>query len=251
MMCRSGLFAFLLAVSCRATAPSSEIRVVDGSPLTASHPGNQNAVLVDPSCTGALIARNIVITAAHCVDLEDEQPGTVEFETVDSPNRITVAVTERHVHPDYPDVFTVSPGYDFGLIATATNDIAWLKLESDAPLGFKPLPLIKAGNGPEPGSWMSFVGYGATGTEDDAQSGIKLKAEVSVHKVLNDNWHRGVILSGPDPVGGACFGDSGGPAYQKQGDEWVIAGLVHGAGREYATHYDRPLLKDDHRSQTL
>ncbi len=168
------------------------------------------------ACTGTAVARDLVLTAAHCV-----QPGanTIVVERDDGrrPKIIRVAAAERH------------PTFDFDTAVSRgeTADVALLKLaeplstqRSPAALSERSIVLI--------GERFTVAGYGVTIDGGDGRFGTLRTATLMAvrspsirHFQLADPATRG------ETAGlGACSGDSGGPVFEDTGGRLVVMGVV-------------------------
>ncbi|NMB76161.1 MAG: trypsin-like serine protease [Myxococcales bacterium] len=170
-------------------------------------------------CSGTLIARRVVMVAAHCVNPEAGISAPPEHIVIKFGNSMFEGMVARTV-----SAVSVHPEWDS---ANIVNDIALLRLETDAPAGIEPIPYLPASErltSSDVGLAIEFVGFGST-IPGGGGEGTKMH-------VTND---LSVICPGPsrcrqanprtictdmDP-GGTCSGDSGGP------------GLVLRAGKEY------------------
>jgi hypothetical protein len=207
-------FVFMLAVSRPAAA------IVGGAPEATRETGAAHTVLLvgsrGTSCTGAVIARDLVLTAAHCV-LPGADYKLVEF---DAARRPTLRDVARIVpHPQFA-LATL-------LAHRATADVALLKLAAPLPATLSPAPLatdarINAGD--------SFVvaGFGVT-VRGDGKSGGAVRAATLVA-----TGHPGTLqlrLVDPATRGetaglGACTADSGAPVFARANGALAIAGVV-------------------------
>jgi hypothetical protein len=175
-----------------------------------------------PSCTGTLIAPNVVLTAGHCVAFGQAFERFTEFGVTFDPmytSSSRVIRVTAHVHPEYEFRFpTPLPDNPVDL-----SDLAVLVL--DEPVGLTPAKLpplgildgIAASSGP-----LTFVGYGITRPDADfGERGTRRAGTVRLSAV-----HETVAVTSPDPAVG-CVGDSGGP---------LLLGPAHAAhGRRGAT----------------
>ncbi|MFN3696777.1 MAG: S1 family peptidase [Pseudobdellovibrio sp.] len=179
------------------------------------------------TCTGSLIAPNLVLTAAHCVVDPELQSIAILFALSDK------GLTKEQVV--YATNGTVNQEYDPSAEKTSQHDIAILKLAQNAPSDFKLATLPKTKSVPElkKGAVLSFAGFGIT--------------NAIVNKAITDASGRTRILSLPSKGSGtlrkvenivvtsvsadlkeisldqskgkgACHGDSGGPAFLSQAD---------------------------------
>ncbi len=163
-------------------------------------------------CTGIVLARDIVLTAAHC--MSDGAGLTVSLSAVAAGYKV-IAVA---VHPQY-DAWSYAK-------SQASVDLALLKTES--PLGdARPVPI--RGRVPLPGERFVVAGFGTARPRSLAGLGILQSASLiaigqpsSLQLRLADPASQGGAVSGL----GACDGDSGGPVLERSGDRFVLIGVV-------------------------
>jgi secreted trypsin-like serine protease len=167
-------------------------------------------------CTGAVIAPNLVLTAAHCV-----QPGA-DYKIVEyGPDR----------QPKLQDVkrVAVHPGFNMQAMSghRATADVALLQL--GAPAKGKTPSILGLPNIPiSVGSRFTIAGIGVTVRGDGKSGGtIRVAALVATGKPGT------LQIRLVDPAGqgtrdglGACTGDSGGPVFEDKDSGPVIVGVV-------------------------
>ncbi len=167
-------------------------------------------------CTGAVIAPNLVLTAAHCV-----QPGA-DYKIVEyGPDR----------QPKLQDVKRVAihPGFNMQamLAHRATADVALLQLAAPAKgktpsiLGMPNIPIVV-------GSRFTIAGIGVTVRGDGKSGGtIRVAGLVATGKpgTLQIRLVDPVAQGTRDGLG-ACTGDSGGPVFEDKESGPVIVGVV-------------------------
>lgn len=213
-----------LAVSSDSTAAIRNGSVADDSSLETSSivylsMANEQLQPVG-SCSGTLIAQNVVLTAAHCV---------VDMETsvVSNPNQVAVIDGRNNQVAIYlAKKISVHPFY----LSREGYDVALVQLSQDLPATFKPAKLAT--------SWIeilsnpSFVaGYGATSSQPNNRNEKLNMAPISI------DWPKFKNFEGVFPVvdinvkateASVCHGDSGGPLYYVK-DQTVYVYAVHHA----------------------
>ncbi|MFT3926405.1 MAG: trypsin-like serine protease [Myxococcales bacterium] len=211
--------------------------------------GDPNVVLLlswdssDPvgtlgSCTAEVVAPNVLLTAAHCLDSNHEYNAAYlgddgkALGTPIDPSQSSVKAQLHmakavHLHPEY---VTSNGYYDIGLVILQDS----LKNVTALPiLRTKPTAAV-LGN-------VSIVGYGKTHDRDTTFAVTKYRAdELSAKLDPTDTITVG------DTVQHACVGDSGGPVLAEVNGVWTIIGTdsysdeTGDASRcRMASHYQR------------
>jgi len=169
------------------------------------------------ACTASAIGRDLLLTAAHCV-----QPGA-DYKLVAS------KVGEASVLKDIARIER-KPQFDmkrlFGHLATA--DVALIKLAEPLPAR---IPPVRIGNETESvavGDTLVVVGYGDTVRGDGRTGGIVRAAPLTV---MGQPGNLQIRLVDPATKGmraglGACTGDSGAPAFRDEGGGLTVIGVV-------------------------
>lgn len=149
-------------------------------------------------CTGTLIARDVVLTAAHCVpkDVKDLEVFFARNPLAPQSQVVGHSLTEIHVHPR------------FNLGDTQKSiDLAVLMLEEQAPVVYRSVSLAPR-EAFTVGQNVWLAGYGQSSTVRDTGVGRLRKVRIPISFVDEDfievNQGRGK---------GICDGDSGGPVF--------------------------------------
>ena len=181
------------------------------------------SLMGEATCTGSLIARDVVLTAAHCIADETLRGVAVLF-ALDDSNKLTeeqiIYASGAAINPDFAPTDDKSKVW---------NDIAVLKLEKAAPADFQlaKLPDLETIKQLVKGSKLTLAGYGITNAvirkvvkgKNGKQQVLELPgrgagtlrkvANIAVTDVTADQKE---ISFDQKNLRGACHGDSGGPA---------------------------------------
>lgn len=124
-------------------------------------------------CTGTLVSPTHVVTAAHCLDKNND--GRVDFK----PNRVQFILNYGGdmTHVISAKSLTVHPDFTGFARPSVNDDIAVVTLNSAAPQGVPVYPLY---TGSLLGQTLTLVGYGETGTPDGYIAG---SASLTVKRV--------------------------------------------------------------------
>lgn len=153
-------------------------------------------------CSGTLIGKNLILTAAHCVDPEAKD--LVIFFAPEM--KKATAAQMRRVSGS-----VVHSQYNQQVQSKDTADIAVLRFEGEAPAGFQVAPLLL-----QPGHLNNdrrtiVAGYGLSWTVLLQKGAGKLR---TAYLAIDDvEFSRTEVMLGQSVRRGICSGDSGGPAY--------------------------------------
>jgi hypothetical protein len=168
------------------------------------------------SCSGVAIARDLVLTAAHCV-----QPGAeyrlVDFDAAHAPVLKSV------------DAITLHPGFELATLLAhrATADVALIKLSAPLPASFAPAPLASAATSVAIGDEFTVAGFGVAVRGDGRSGGTARAATLVATGQPGTLQLRLVDAAGKGERAGlgACTGDSGAPVFSA-GPQPAVVGLV-------------------------
>ncbi len=158
-------------------------------------------------CTGALIAADVVLTAAHCLEVLGEDGQYEVFvgeQLLPTPRGRFLRVREVRVHPGY-------------VPETHALDVALLRLA--APAAEPPLPLPAPDELPTPGLALRALGYGET-RDTAAPAGLRRQGVLEVESV-----EPAAFRARPAPAM-SCTGDSGGPVLGSPRGREVLLGVT-------------------------
>lgn len=210
--------ALALAVMiCAGPGLSRPAGAIVGGRAPAASVAAQTVLIVSTrgaSCTGTVLARDLVLTAAHCVAPAGDY--AVALIGDGAPKLVPAARIAVHPRFDAAQFKTRRP----------TPDLALVKLAEPLPARFAAARLVDDGGLPEKGASFVIAGFGMTADGADRSAGT-LRA-VTLQSVGTTG---GIMarLSAPEGGAGACTGDSGGPAF-RDGALAGVTGWVTGPG---------------------
>jgi secreted trypsin-like serine protease len=202
-----------------------DTRIIGGVFRDESYPWMVSIQRGSHFCGGVLIAKDWVLTAAHCLDdkTPDELTLYIGLDSLSYPSSGDVRKADWFVlHPDYNDRLFYS-------------DVAIIKLNQSATK--TPIDILSRNDTKalQQNEQLRVLGWGVT--DSGLSSRILKQVDVSFQRdaVCNSTypinsikgyWDRsfcaGEVSGGKD----SCQGDSGGPILVKANGEWVLTGLV-------------------------
>jgi secreted trypsin-like serine protease len=176
-------------------------------------------MLVGPRgfCSGVAIARNVVLTAAHCVPAGADYKLT-ELDAARQPVLKDIARIVRH------------PGFDAdaALRQRVTADVALLRLAESLAAKFMPAPLAAPRRPVAVGDLLMVAGYGVAARGDGRTGGTLRTARLAVTGQPGTLQIRLVdpATKGERPGLGACTGDSGAPVFDDADGQVAVLGVA-------------------------
>lgn len=215
---------------------TSDQKIVGGTEVESSDIVTRSTVALVNSrgqsfCTGTLITRMHVLTAAHCL----VNYGTRRLYVAFGPKatRGNFAIERLRVANFFKTHEEFSPEAMQSLFnREAPADIALVQLSEDAPSAFQPVRLLRATDRLERGETLLLAGFGITGSEE-RDSGTLRKVTVTLRSVLSSKKE---LIYGNTPGRSACRGDSGGPAFVNRGGQLGLVGVTSRGPRSCSTN---------------
>jgi len=208
----------------------SVIKIIGGEVPEEKNPSFYNTVALVKTdggkafCTGSLASRNIVVTAKHCL----MEINKSEFKIFFGPSSL------RPSEGVFREIESLEVFRPLDWKMTFPNlDIAWIKLKKDAPIGYRPIPILTDHKKLTAGMRVLLAGYGNKRIDGSVKTGDKFFITSKFKSFHHNSRFNNILLFEGDEGKGSCHGDSGGPAYiQIKNDfgqlEWRLIGVTNG-----------------------
>lgn len=213
--------AFYLGAALLAAQAIAPALAMVGGALPAAHDAGRSVVMIlgshGTACTATAIARNLLLTAAHCVE-----PGS-EYKLADladphAPTLKPIARIER------------DPLFEMKRLLghLATADVALVLLPQPLPAEMPPVALDDGTRPVAVGDALVVAGYGVT-VRGDGRTGGTVRAATLIATGQPNTLQLRLIdprTKGETAGLGACAGDSGAPAFRDTDGRLAIIGVV-------------------------
>jgi hypothetical protein len=166
-------------------------------------------------CSGSVISDSLVLTAAHCMASAASDLVIIfgtRFENSANPTR---KVERFETAPPWPGPAEANSFYDWG-------DLALLKISGGLPRGYRPIARLDDSSKLGDQTPITIAGYGDSDGFEGAGSGVLRVAEM---EIMDARYAISEIKFDQRSGKGACLGDSGGPAFLRTGETWVLAAV--------------------------
>ena len=215
------IFLVLFFIQNFAVATIKE-QIVNGTPVTPENPIAKSTVHITGkyqrfsfTCTGTIIAQDLVVTAAHCLGPYAAADLTVFFGL----NKNSSGTTYKVKKQIYPDAYNSSAEFD-------RHDIALLLLEKNIPAGYSAAEFLDSNTLLKENDLLTLAGYGITVTQMPANGdGGMGQLRYAEQNIINPKYGDTEILINIKNKG-TCSGDSGGPAYFVQNSKIFLVGAA-------------------------
>lgn len=184
-----------------------------------------------PVCTASILSKELILTAAHCVEYAKLQDLRIAFgaqplsgtDQMDPEKQVdveakftTIAVKAVAIHPKYGSSET-------------DHDMALLLLAQEIPEKFKAVPLLSQVQMESIQENQKYdvllVGYGLLSESPMVESKILRRT------IVPARFEGKHLVTDQTGGSGGCNGDSGGPAYLRMGRTLHLVGVTHGPGQ--------------------
>lgn len=217
------LLIALTLYACHASEDTS-LHVIGGMPPDQSHPASWSTVeLIDSRsghtfCSASYIARNLIVTAAHCVNDLDNESFRVRFAS-----STTFPVTAVKT---YKEAKKFGPNFD----------IAWVKFEGEPPSPYHPIEIWHDPSQLHKASKLEIAGFGfnefpCVDESSTCNTGRLYSTWVDTVDYVSSIRLFSLLVTKGQENAGPCFVDSGGPAFMLVGDRWYLIGTFVGWDR--------------------
>ncbi|CAN5951503.1 unnamed protein product [Sphagnum jensenii] len=162
-------------------------------------------------CTASIVANDLAITAAHCISDQGSDP--VKSAAGTNYTLIFKTTLQGAAQSDLRQVDGVEIPSEWDPSSNSdsnTSDVAVVHFSGGLPTGYEISDLLPFNETLTVGENVELAGYGISNATADTGAGILRKTTVTI---TNPNYSSSEVELDQTHGGGACHGDSGGPAY--------------------------------------
>lgn len=241
--------------------------VLAGDPIAAStvalYYNDQRSDRTTPICTGTVIGRRTILSAAHCfVDVATSQKTTIEelATKLSVGFGVEIVASQRDPAVQFRAIESVDvhPNYKMNALAAAgageeLDDVSIIHLSEDIPLSATVVSLSNDASVLEKGKVLDIAGYGVTkGGVNSVHATHLNRTQITIDEPnVNPTQFSYNVIGGHS----ACSGDSGGPAYTHDDNgKLVVVGVTSwgdGECKEVGVYTSVASLHDWIQSKTI
>jgi hypothetical protein len=166
-------------------------------------------------CTASILSESTLVTAAHCFTGPSASWRIIFGTDIRAESRVMRPIVSYLTTPMWP-VRGDEP--------VNSGDIAVVRFDGGLPEGYRPVGLLEDTSVLATNSVVMLAGYGVEDGVQRTGSGILRFVETTL---LDPNYSETEMSVDQSKGRGACHGDSGGPAYVKVGDAWMLWGVTN------------------------
>jgi hypothetical protein len=180
-------------------------------------------------CSGVVLTRTIVLTAAHCVASANDT-------RVYLPGQPLIALRRIARHPDFHA--------DAPRTRSRSIDLALIETAEALPADFT-APAFAEATRYELGDTFEIAGFGVAREDDAKTSGTLRAGSVSLRAPLSSVL---LWLDHAQHMTGACTGDSGGPVFTEDGKLAAVIAFAEGEGARHCGKLTQAVLVGPQRA---
>lgn len=173
-------------------------------------------------CTGTLVSKSVVLTAAHCVNGGD----IIRIAFINDVSQFKLKdghrPVKKSVHPAWRDEDRVRRKESI-----LEGDLALLKISGPIPHGYQPIQFLPGEFNVQAGETLVLAGYGVTSPRAPFSSATRLHQTTAVvrewHQKTQAKTHR-IVDGTPRSI---CHGDSGGPGLVSRNGQFYLWGIAN------------------------
>ena len=229
---------------------SQNAQIIDGEEVHAEDIVKKHTVFIFDTetkftCTGVVIASNIILTAAHCIKNDPEYYQVFfsnKIKDIESTEKRGVLKIEQHADYAVRQFMSVD-----------SSDLAIMQIRGEVPADYKPVPLLQNYQTLKPNTEIVVAGYGAY-VLPDLEEELETDGVLALNPVKNfifkdsptlrksklqiANPQYGQTESSVDQTNkqGVCFGDSGGPAFIENKGQLILWGITSRGSKKCRSH---------------
>lgn len=215
-----------LLLSSLLCANDVDFRIINGTTVSSSDSKWEAIASFNGQCGASLIAKNFVLTAAHCVLSNDVTNQFVILGTTSLNDKLAQQIGVKRIvtHPQYSG----EPNY--------ANDIALVELSSDVtsitPMTLKTQDNLTEGQTSYVAGWGNMSTTGENYPSDLMEVMLPIIDLNTCNASYNTLTNKQICAGYMDGSKDSCQGDSGGPLITQEGEKWLLSGIVSYGGSD-------------------